>query len=362
MYVETRYDDRLDVNNRHVHPNAPRGGGGPGCFGHAVSPRILGSHLYAKGNTPLFAPGPGPIPNPTPAQLLTPDLELIAPHPLDGSQKISSEPKMPDIDCQARLWRFHDGEVTFEWTFHVEFVGRGCTTTGTYTGTSRAMNDSVTTWRVPFGDEFRGGEVTVEVTAREPTGHTYTKSVLAYRIEGEEPSNAEKTTEIGTGTQPWYIRQIAQHESGIRQFLPDGMPKLNVSPGDGGAGIFQITGANQLPNHVWNWKENVAKAKSIIHDNSLAATTFWNRQVQQFNQWNADHPGATVAPPHDVTYGSTTFSFSPTGNQKSFADAIAIKMFNGAAHHFIVWKNNGADASHPFWRIDPTPNYVSNVL
>ncbi len=122
---------------------------------------------------------------------------------------------------------------------------------------------------------------------------------------------------------------------------------LEGSKHDIGYGIFQLT--NPVPSDIqfWSWKENVNAGKSMIGDKVMYADGFWNNQIAQFNAWNNTHD-PDIAAPANTTDGGITFSYSPTGNQKSYADAIAIKAYNGTSlGNYIVWQD--ADPLHPFW-------------
>ena len=286
-------------------------------------------------------------------------LQIVSPARSAQALRITATPQMPTVTCGARLENYSGGTVTFNWTVTIAWTGRGASTRHQFTGRTTAQNASTSNWQVRFGSTFYGGNVTVAVEARTQQGASYRAQVSPVQILGTQPGRATILAELGTS--PWYIRRIGQHESGLVQFQSSGQPLLNTT-GDGGVGILQITGRNQSDQDVWNWKHNIATGKTLLAGQAGTATAFWNRQVTQFNQWNAAHAAAQVAAPNDVTYGSITFSFNPTGSQKSFADAIAIKMFNGAAHHFISWDNVGAHAAHPRWHLNTTNNFGRNYV
>lgn len=129
-----------------------------------------------------------------------------------------------------------------------------------------------------------------------------------------------------------------------------------------GFGIFQLSPPSQDMQY-WNWKANVDRAKVMLDAMESEATTFWNNQVLQFDLWNFDFPGDQKDPPADEPEGDITFSFDPTGGQKTFRDAIWIKRFNGASGgHYIVWRNTGVDANDPFWHFGKTNNLGFNYV
>jgi hypothetical protein len=292
-------------------------------------------------------------------------VEIITPAVSKQPLKITATPTMPEIKCSARVPGHTGGTVTFKWEVTISWTGTGTSTRGQFKGTSTAKNSEVSTWTVPFGKDFYGGKVTVTVVARTQKGKTDSAKVSPFSIVGTQPAKNQILSAIGTS--PWYLQRMAKHESGLTQFKSDGQPLLNTT-GDGGVGIFQITGRNQTAQDVWNWKHNIKSGKAVDQRNRTGAQGFWNRQVSQYTAWNAALTAKKkplVPAPSDEAYTNVTFSYSPTGNKKPFSDAIAIKMFNGAVRHFIVWYNIDNYAAKPEWRFNRTNskgrNYVQRV-
>jgi hypothetical protein len=289
------------------------------------------------------------------------ELEITAPAPGDSAPRfIDASPKMPVEVLRARVKKLSSGTVSFAWTYKAEFKGDGaaCSTTKTWSATTTAVGSAETSWTVPFGNEIYGGKVTIKVVATLPNGKSCSLQISPYEIRGTNPSCAVVLSTIGGA--PWYLQQIAKHESGLKQFTSAGMPLLS-SAGDCGGGIFQVT--PRSASDLWNWKANIQSGATIIGDKISIAESFWADQVEQWEQWNTDNPTQTVPEPAETTYGNATFSLSPTSGEHSYADALAIKCFNGCAVHFLVWKNNGLDPGQlPFWKFDVGPNnYVEKV-
>jgi hypothetical protein len=79
--------------------------------------------------------------------------------------------------------------------------------------------------------------------------------------------------------------------------------------------------------------------------------------------WNAENE-PDVAAPQDTTFNGSTFSYSPTGNQHSYEDAIWIKQYNGAVGNYISWMNTGIFENSPRWQFnqnDSDGDYVKKV-
>ncbi|MFB3906710.1 MAG: hypothetical protein ACE15E_25010 [Acidobacteriota bacterium] len=169
-------------------------------------------------------------------------------------------------------------------------------------------------------------------------------------------------------TSYWFAKRMANHESGYRQFDSLGYPLPNGGH-DGGYGLFQVTPPSSAAQY-WNWKANVTKGKSILDSKRDAptsgATAFWDRQVQQFSDYNAGNPQNPVQPPESSIEGTFTFAYAPAAGEKSYRDAIWIKQFNGAAANYISWKNTGLlPGEAPYWKLNKTNesgiNYVNRV-
>jgi hypothetical protein len=289
-------------------------------------------------------------------------LEITAPQPGKDPLKITAQPRMPAVSCGACLREYSNGTVTFFWTVTISWKGNGTSSSRQFTGSSTARNSDATSWDVPFGGVIIGGDVAISVQAKTPQGQSYLAQSSPIKIVGTQPTADAILQAIGTD--PWYISRIARQENNLRQFDGDGAPSLN-SEGDGGAGIFQVSGSDQTYQDIWDWTHNIASGKKILASKTSGASSFWDRQVKQFNDWNTAHPKAPVAAPADLTYNDVTFSFDPKGTNRSFADAIAIKMNNGATTNFISWNNVGANADNPQWRINDTNekgrNYVKAI-
>jgi hypothetical protein len=238
-----------------------------------------------------------------------------------------------------------------------------------YSFNSTTLGSDETSATVPFNGEFLGGDVTVKVVVQ-VNGKTLTDTKV-HKIKGTQPSSDSIKGEVDRIMSPtvyWFAKRMANQESAYRQFDSQGYPLPN-SKGDGGYGIFQITPPNSADQY-WNWKANVAKGKSVLDlkrdDPSKGANVFWNSQVQEFNQYNADHPTAPIQPPPSTTEGDFAFAYTPTGYQKSYRDAIWIKQYNGASANYIAWKNtNLSEGELPYWKFNKTNedgiNYV-NVI
>jgi hypothetical protein len=292
------------------------------------------------------------------------DLEVISPEP-DETCRISQVPEMPQIVAKVRLNNYAGLLVQFDWKLTIEWTGNAYSTKSPlYRQLTFAAKDEVSTWNIDFGTDFYGGDATLEVEAiisEGPSGYKRIPSPkIVFKILGEQPDVA--TVKAAIGSDPWYLRRMVAAESEIKQFAEDGTP-LECGRNDGGIGIFQITSKKfRKPVHAWNWRSNVEEARREMQSHLKEAQHWWDRQMSQFNQWNAQHPTATVKPPEPVKYNDITFSHQPAGTQRPFAEAIAIKMYNGARRHFIFWDNVGPKAQSPSWTVDEGENdYVEHV-
>jgi len=184
---------------------------------------------------------------------------------------------------------------------------------------------------------IRGGDLTI--AARGKVGSDWIEAIFRGRITGTNPSVASVRAELGEDI----MRRIANHESGFHQFESDRksgriVPKFNRGrdggPGDGGAGIGQITPPS--PDDIWNWKANVKSAKGKFGTGRATALSWLNTHVN--NGQYANDKGL------------------------SNSEAIlwdAIQLYNGG--HCWQW-----NSSENVWKFDPqlrtNPDYVAQIL
>jgi uncharacterized repeat protein (TIGR03803 family) len=285
-------------------------------------------------------------------------------------------PTMPTLTCKGSVPNYTGSEpLTFNWTYTVNYQGNGGASANTWTGTvnSSAGDPSEATWTVPFSgsqnpSDFYGGNVTISVSVLLPGNSEPCTAELdsPYTITAEEPS-CDQVIGALTSYGIWYLQGIAAQESGFNQFV-GGYPYPN-STGDGGFGIMQVTPANAAD--MWNWRQNIADAVAEISNNTIrdvngfrSPQQFWQDQIAQWQAWAAANPNSPYAPPPpDTTYGDITFSYT-NPNAHSYADAIAIKRYNGSPQAFISWHDPGANPSSPGWQFSyyaNGANYVAAV-
>jgi hypothetical protein len=167
---------------------------------------------------------------------------------------------------------------------------------------------------------------------------------FSFSIRGQNPSEASVKGALGTN--PWFVQRIAKLESSYRQFGNDNDPLFGPPHG---FGIMQLDPPGGSQN-IWNWTSNVDAGRAIINAFQAGSYEFWTTQQVQFETWNSQHQANPVAQPADDPEGNVIFSYSPTGANKSFADAIWIKQYNGApSGHYLVWQNGSGHEDAPFW-------------
>lgn len=324
-------------------------------------------------------------------------LEILDPLEGTGNLWISPgsatvAPSMPGAGVTARLVGWTSGipgEVAaLSWdahiTYQITFLDSdnnnkliSFLTSGDVTSTTDTVD-----WSVPLAGNYYGGAVTVTVDAVVSgieSSRSYHAEVFPYSIVGQQPLAGAVKGYIDT-TMPgiWFAKRIAKHETdvnptlgGYAQFLPtSGLPRY-ANNHDGGYGIFQLSPPS-TPAQYWNWQANVDGGKKVLEQkrDSLSprgATKFWNDQKDQFNTWNSNHstePILQVPPPDPTIDGDCVFSFSPSGSEHSYRDAIWIKMYNGASQNYISW-DNVTDPNHPQWAFSKTnangKNYVDRI-
>jgi hypothetical protein len=91
------------------------------------------------------------------------------------------------------------------------------------------------------------------------------------RIVGTNPAITTLSTTIPNNV----LKQIARHESSLRQFL-DSRDGACACPyfsedGKGGVGLFQITNPLPSADEIWNWRKNLERAKAMFAEKHAAA-------------------------------------------------------------------------------------------
>lgn len=146
--------------------------------------------------------------------------------------------------------------------------------------------------------------------------------------------------------------------------------------------MFQVTGtaadstANIPRRQIWNWQDNADAGLAILRSKRQAADT-WMQQ-----QRNANNANGLAVPNHTVQ--AVTFQ---DGTNRTIADAVTIKLYNGAsrapngfvdpgpapgfrldpqgAGHYCFWRNASNEWALNRFNNPPAPiqpfNYVNRV-
>lgn len=182
-----------------------------------------------------------------------------------------------------------------------------------------------------------------------------------FKIWGVNPSD-QTVKDYISAREPkmWYNLPVALQESvtTLNQFDPEpklvdiGKPLENKrkkgADGDGGIGIYQLTANIKYPNDLWKWTQNVSGGIRRLSELRGVGVDFMNRQRgQALNEWGRTcldsediiPPGHAVPIP-DRQEGTAErhVIFSETmAGARPFEDAIAVKAYNGANHHYCAW-------------------------
>ena len=258
---------------------------------------------------------------------------------------IDRDSNMPKITLTADLSNAGTASgLTFSWTFEASYGAYG----GTTTGSTRSG-----TWKPNWGNDLYGGDVTVTVSTV-VNGSRIEDSVDGYAIHGLNPTSKQLKTHMGD---PWFFAKLVRAESSCLQFFPSrgGPPRSDGA----GYGLTQIT-HNPSRTIVWNWTKNIEQGKSRLEDFMSTADTFWAEQVKQWRAHNEalGEGGVEVPPPNPPgRRARATFGYNVAG-KKSFADGIAMQMYNGngpTGAHWVAWKDSK-------WKFNEPKDYVERVL
>lgn len=184
-----------------------------------------------------------------------------------------------------------------------------------------------------------GGFVNATWIYKEKSGY------FDFKILGTEPNNSDLMNYIDSRNPPWYAKKVAKRESfGGHQFARDGSGYPLVSS-DGGFGVYQLT--NPIPDYsqIFNWKENVNEGVRRLVLKQVGADNWMKSQRLQ----------AGGVPVPDEVVGNCHFT------DANIADAVAIKMYNGAElGNYCAWDN--ANHQWKFNRVNRAGrNYVQDV-
>ena len=274
---------------------------------------------------------------------------------------ISPDPNMPQLNARLVPQSGQALAGTVAWRINISFnrkiSGGSVTDSDDFPTSGVHIQNAGDTWYIvqdfPY-QVIRGGLATVSWTyASNPTQHQ------TFCIAGTNPDNsAAKTFLVATPADyTWFIQQLAKTESidvtarnvFYNQFKSDFTPLFGPP---GGYGMMQLD-PPPGPQEVWDWRANINGGKNVVVSKRDAATSgatdFWNRQVQQFNDWNTNHTSNPVLAPDDdpqfaqfLSIGNCTFT-SKASNLSAdvhpLRDAILIKMYNSAPQNYVSWDN-----------------------
>lgn len=174
--------------------------------------------------------------------------------------------------------------ASFVWEWRITWRSR--------TGRDFTQNGTATTaqpnWRVNLNAVLGG---TLRVTLR-PAGTTESASV-ELTIRGDQPSEQEVTTYIGTLNNAVGFENILRHETRMRHFDANGEP---TTAGDNGYGICQLTNPRPTYEQVCSWKRNIDAGVALYQTKQRAAIghltqngrTYTNDQLvrETVSRWN----------------------------------------------------------------------------
>lgn len=254
---------------------------------------------------------------------------------------IDATPTMPNIVTQIVAPHYPAKlPLNVTWNLQVSYTGPDSPpTTYSYNVPNTAVAAS-TAFTIPWNNTYIGGQSTLTYTYLTPTQQTF-----KFCINGMNP--AVSTVMSALGTSPWYIDDIAYIESGhtYAQFRANGNPVFGAPHG---FGIMQLD-PPRSQGDLFEWTQNVTDGIAKVDNAASYGLGFWNRQVAQYTAWAQAHNNLPVPPGNDSEGTTCVFSYTPSGGEYPFSDAISIKVYNGAPRNYIFWLNTGAHATNPAW-------------
>jgi hypothetical protein len=302
---------------------------------------------------PLGPQAPG---SPTSNTILIPAQLPMAVITVNGQQTnsgatITIPPQDPRLQVSASFPGDMAGSVT--WQLYARYQDPGDSNTFTEYYPLGPLQ-SLPAWAPWNTTVSTGGTVTVLWTL--DVGGT--QSNFWFTALGSNPARSEILTYLGDD--PWFLKLLPGAESSYRQFDTSGKP-LFGSPH--GYGLMQIDPASTLA-QLYNWQTNADVGRAKNQANFAGADSFWERQVQQWSDWNGEHLDTPIPLPEDRQEANCVFSGETPVliGKYSFRDAIWIKQYNWAAVNYISWIES---LDFTGWTINDTNpqgvNYVNRV-
>jgi len=190
---------------------------------------------------------------------------------------ITEVPEMPEIKCRAYFEGIPEDDqsgLIFNWKLSLEWAGNAYTKSGSVTG--------INYWTVDFGEDFRGGLLTAEVTTTY-NGDEYTCTLDAANnnwVLGRNPAPSVVIDYLNDGydnaDKARQAEVIGYKESNYQQFADDGKPLVSR---DNGVGIMQLTNPAATIQQTWNWKANVDGGKAILAEKWRASNRWFTNQM-----------------------------------------------------------------------------------
>jgi hypothetical protein len=255
-----------------------------------------------------------------------------------------------------------------------------------------------------------GGKATLLATYSGPAAPTPVPLSLDFNICGTNPRfSILDQAESAKATGYWFFRNQSIHETNESQFCETGRSQAggcasstlrkNRWPAFGapaGYGINQIDPVDNStdgspPVERWSWQANISGLVNRLNTDPFftSAYSFWQSQVQQWNQWNANHTPVAMAvdpPTNDLTTyrnlpstfdklkspnctftmslandGTTTNTGQP--NPAWFGDAILMKKLGGGKA-YLQWDNPtlGPNLNKPRWLFTKGNSVSPNIV
>ena len=202
-----------------------------------------------------------------------PELVILRPLANSSDEKISPEPKMPELKAEAQLKNFTGGVIHYTWEFTLRWTGPdGRLFNDEFAGKTEAQNAEVSAWTIAWENKTRGGnDIALRVTTV-GKGKTYQKSVTnPFKIIGENPTVAQVKAGLSLQEQVVVYRESFPK---WQHFNNQGFPIFGFPHG---YGLMQLDNPRATDEQVWNWKENRAAGVVLLQQKRTDAEGYPGR-------------------------------------------------------------------------------------
>ncbi len=297
-------------------------------------------------------------------------LVIISPKQGGNNETITSEPKMPVVNCQAQLRNYNGGKVTFNWKYITADTLLQKTVGGTqlpprysgigFFGSTTGTGSNISQWQVPFNSLFTGGKTVLIVNASTSEGKTFSDTVYTNSIIGLNPTLSEVKNGLSIQEQVIVYMESKPKWKQFNESTRDNYNKYGnpIYGPPHGFGLMQLdkippNGRRTTEDELWNWRANRATGVNILQQKYDLATKY-GRDIR-----NGTVYGNQPAPYSWYSYKGRKIKYSNatdlTTDEQLWKEAF--HGYRGGVYWRWKPRNPGDPTSPGKWLAEPTQGH-----